>query len=412
MTSIDQAFVKAYARRNQSDREPREPGATGEDGSLQINQSAAQTASVWVDASNGPRLRNDPPETTGPKPHLELPPQRRATSGDPPRQTAAEYPSARAGEMPDPANQPAAEPAAGGSAPGGLAEPVGHAAQLESPLYAHATLAPELANLYAAPGPLTEPLTEPPAEPVMPPVADPPAPGQFHAPPAAVPEQPAAAPAAATPPRPFRAVWEVDRFETPETVARLFLNSTLFDQIGAQMAGAASDGLRSVWITSTKSGEGRSTTAVGTAMAAASAGLRVALVDADAGQPTLADDLRLDLEFGWLDALRGNLPIEEISVHGVEDHLTLIPLMPPPGSTAATAREIDQLVDELRRHFDLVILDGAPGAGMLVGQSVTAIDTALIVRDVTRTSAGEIHETSRRLRECGVQGVGVIENFS
>ena len=58
-----------------------------------------------------------------------------------------------------------------------------------------------------------------------------------------------------------------------------------------------------------KSGSAMPACAAAIAMAAAAAGIRVALVDADAENPSLADDLRLDLQYGWVDTIRGGLPI-------------------------------------------------------------------------------------------------------
>lgn len=457
MTSIDQAFVKAYARRNQTDHKPQGAGTTADDGSpddgsLHINHSAAGTASVWVDSAGGPRLRNDPPGGDTPKPHVDLAPQPDTASSKSPRVASATDESIAADKKPEGANPPLdVQPGARANSPAAVVSATPTTPQAsEETFYAHATLAPELANLYAEPVPPPAPAPNARFAPAPPapteseettdetnhvessgtaasPFTAATVPGHSPQPtkasvaagaaeksvrdqtaPADVPSTVASGVQA----RAFRAVWEVDRFEMPEAVTSLFLNTTLFEQLGDQMSEASSNGLGSVLITSAKAGEGRSTTAVGTALAAAAAGLRVALIDADAQQPTLADDLRLDLEYGWLDALRGNLPLEEVSVYSIEDRLTLVPLMPPPGKTAATIGEIDDLVRQVRKKFDLVLLDGPFGPQSILSQSVTAIDTALIIRDVARTTAEEVNEMSQHLRASGVRGIGMIENFS
>lgn len=210
--------------------------------------------------------------------------------------------------------------------------------------------------------------------------------------------------------KPFRAVWEVDAFELPAPVQKLFFASRVSEQVAGQLSQAINDGLRSMLITSVKSGEGRSTVATGIAMTVASAGYRVALIDADVQAPTLADELRLDVEFGWLDAIRGGLPIEEVSVHAISDGVTLVPLMPPQERTAASGQEIESLVAQLKSQFDLVVIDGPAGLHAVAEES-RAFDTALIVRDCDATQPAEINALSYRLREEGVQGVGVIENF-
>ena len=209
----------------------------------------------------------------------------------------------------------------------------------------------------------------------------------------------------------FRAVWEVDSFDTPAAVAEIFFTGWAFDETAKRMSAAVAGGLRTMLVTSTGSGEGRSTVAIGIAMSLGAAGRRVALVDADVRQPTLTDELRLDLEFGWLDAQRGGLPIEEVAVHSLADGVTLIPLMPPAGAAWATPAEIESLVGGLRDRFDLVIIDGPAGADAVV-DPCRAFDTAVIVRDVQNTDAAGVNELSYRLRDRGVRGIGVIENFT
>lgn len=212
--------------------------------------------------------------------------------------------------------------------------------------------------------------------------------------------------------KPFQAVWEVDVLDVPTTVADLFFEGSLFQQIAERMSDAVDSGLNSVIVTSAQSGEGRSSVAIGLAMAAAAAGKRVALVDANLEQPKLADELRLELQYGWIDTIRAGLPMKEVAVHAVEDGVTLIPLMPPQGKNLATGYEVVQLVDLLKDKFDLIILDGPTSQSGQIHQCASAVDSAIIVRDVTRTDTLAINEFSYRLRESGIRGVGVVENFT
>lgn len=208
----------------------------------------------------------------------------------------------------------------------------------------------------------------------------------------------------------FPAVWEVDHFDMPPIVTELFLGGFVADDLAQRMSTAVDQGLRSVLVSSVRPGEGRSTVAIGIAMSLAAVGYRVALVDADGANPTLADDLRLDIEYGWVDAQRGGLPVEEVAVRSLGDGVTLIPLMPPNGDTAATAEELRELIEPLKRQFHLVVIDG-PAEPSAVSPGAQAFDTALIVRDIASTDAEEIEGLSKQLRARGVQGVGVIENF-
>ena len=106
------------------------------------------------------------------------------------------------------------------------------------------------------------------------------------------------------------------------------------------------------------------------------------------------------------------MPIAEVAVYAVEDGVTLIPLMPPNGPTAATATELVQLLDVLRNKFELVIIDGPTSNESTIGSCASAVDAAIIVRNLSRTDARQVNDFSYRLREAGVKGVGIVENFA
>jgi MinD-like ATPase involved in chromosome partitioning or flagellar assembly len=148
-------------------------------------------------------------------------------------------------------------------------------------------------------------------------------------------------------------------------------------------------------------------------MAAAAAGLRVALVDGDCKAPTLCEILRLELEHGWIDCVRRGLPIKEVAVHAIEDGVTLIPLMAPSDVVgAASATETTRLIDRLRDYFDLVIVDGPVGSSSDIDQCGGAFDSAVIVCNPARTGGDEVKEVANRLTTAGVVGIGMVENFA
>ncbi len=392
MSSFDQAFVKAFARRNRSaaNQVAAKPVALkqaesaptvkplDEPGSLQVDRSVANSAQVWVDPIEDQIARADIANPAVPKPHID-------SASDPVTTHRSTL-------------------------------DVQTASSLQ---HIHTAYATAYADLAVAP------VQPPPAEEVapVPAVAEPPVEYPSVDPPQHV-EQPApigVSEVRIDPPAvganephtisPIQAVWEVDVFDVPATVADLFFEGRLFQQIAKRMSDAVSTGLRSILVTSTKAGEGRSSVAIGFAMAAAAAGIRVALVDADTEDPTLADDLRLQLEYGWVDTVRGGLPIKEVAVHAVEDGVTLIPLMPPHGRTAATGFEIVQLAELLKNRFELLVIDGPAGNSPNIHQCASVADSAVIVRDASRTDTLAINEFSYRLRESGAQGVGIVENF-
>jgi len=227
---------------------------------------------------------------------------------------------------------------------------------------------------------------------------------------AASPESTVASPVSTAASPAWVPAWQVPAFPLPEIAEALFMNSEtdVCQQLARRLADAHRSGLETIAITSVQPGEGRSTVALGLALSVALSGLRVALVDADPDGGTLAGDLSLELDHGWIDAIRGDVPLEEIAVASEADQITLIPLLERAGEVPPRPMEIRQLISRLRRQFDLILIDCPPSAT----EAVRLCHTALIVRDMQRTDTEAVESFALTLRRSGLQGIGVVENFT
>jgi Mrp family chromosome partitioning ATPase len=226
--------------------------------------------------------------------------------------------------------------------------------------------------------------------------------------------------------QPFTAVWEVDAFEFSDTVIALFGDVSLIKSIGFPLDRAVSEGLQTLLITSIEPGSGRTTIATGIAIAAATSGLRVALVDASmatapasasADKSSLADALNLEVQYGWIEAIRGGISIAETAIHSIEDQLTVLPLVVPMAGLPPTSDEFGRMIETLRQSFDLIVIDGPPCAEAAFRPLVshqsgsTAIDAAILVQDMRHTSADQANRAMETLRRDGITGLGMVQNF-
>jgi Mrp family chromosome partitioning ATPase len=208
------------------------------------------------------------------------------------------------------------------------------------------------------------------------------------------------------------AAWEVDAFDFPEQVAELFFGDQFFRSIARHMRESVDAGLGSVLVTSLESGNGRSTVAIGTALAAAATGLRVALVDVDIDAPDLSEQLRLETTVDWISALRNGQSLEQAAIASLEDGVTFLPLVDSfDRKTPITSLELDQLRDQITAGFDLVVFDGSPVKSWTSLHLARGVDSSLIVRDVRSASQQDVNAAAELLRRHGVRGIGVIENF-
>jgi Mrp family chromosome partitioning ATPase len=214
------------------------------------------------------------------------------------------------------------------------------------------------------------------------------------------------------------AAWEVDRFSWSRTVRNLYeKEAAYFRHAGKKLKDASREGLTRLAITASEPGEGCTTLAICLARAAAAAGARVALMDANLQKPELSELFGLDFANSWHEALDGKSPLSEASVVSLADELTLIPLAFNPKQTPLSLDDprLVRLLSEARDAFDLILIDLGVSLTGLIEPSVSdqpcGFDAAIVVRDVRRVSEQRTLETVAKLKNRGIDAVGIAENF-
>ncbi|BBU41199.1 MULTISPECIES: CpsD/CapB family tyrosine-protein kinase [Aeribacillus] len=120
--------------------------------------------------------------------------------------------------------------------------------------------------------------------------------------------------------------------------------------------------IRSIMITSTGPGEGKSTTAANLAVVFAQQGKQVLLIDADLRKPTVHYTFRLQNIHGLTSVLLRNATLQEaVSVSEV-DHLDVLTSGPIPPNPAEllSSRSMVELLKEAYDQYDIVIIDSPP----------------------------------------------------
>lgn len=121
-------------------------------------------------------------------------------------------------------------------------------------------------------------------------------------------------------------------------------------------------GAKTVLVTSSVPGEGKSTTATNLAIALAEAGQTVCLVDADLRRPMVNDYLGLDRSAGLTTALVGRADVNDLLQHWGDDDLYVLTSgqIPPNPSELLGSKPMKDLIDRLEAVFDSVIIDAPP----------------------------------------------------
>lgn len=368
-------------------------------------------ASVQVTTSWEEMLGVTPPLTTftpaavAPAPVVAAKP-----AAAPPEAKPAAKPEAAKTEAAKPEAKPAPQPASEAKVSAPTAKVEAPAAKPLPPVHT-----PRLDAAAAPPIPKPHvsfaPAAAPPAAPVTAPVAK-----------TAPPPQPAPAPA---PPAPsvaapalglLQPAWEVDRFQWPDHCRQLLSSENQYlTDVGVRLSNAARDGLNILAITSTRRGEGRTTLALCLARAAADAGVKVALVDADIENAQLVNELGVEASCGWQEVVLGKQPLSEAAIVSLEDKFAFFPW-----TSSATLKSLNdpratKVLREIAKTYSLVILDLGPVPGretrMFEDGENCPIDAAILVRDLRWTSAIEAQRVAAQLTAAGVESVGIAENF-
>ena len=167
---------------------------------------------------------------------------------------------------------------------------------------------------------------------------------------------------------------------------------------------SAEDGPRSVVVTSTVPGEGKTVVATNLAIALAQAGQRVILIDADMRRPKAHDLLEQAQEPGLSNLIVGNTKASDAVRPSSIRGLWVLPagrLPPNPAELLGSTRFRDFLVT-LRDHFDWVILDSPPvtDASVLAHLAdgvVFVVGAEMANRGAARTAVNQIQTANGKL---------------
>lgn len=175
-----------------------------------------------------------------------------------------------------------------------------------------------------------------------------------------------------------------------------------FSRLGSQVKVLA--------VTSSLAGEGKTTTSVGLARSAAIGGLHTVVVDCDLRQRAVNQLLQLKPAVGLMEVLNGTVTLDEALMLDELSGAMVLPLV----HTHHSPRDVfnsdamEQLMAELGRRFELVVLDTAPV--ILVTETRTLVrhaDAVLLLVHWRKTPRVLVQTALRLLATAGASVAGV-----
>lgn len=169
-------------------------------------------------------------------------------------------------------------------------------------------------------------------------------------------------------------------------------------------------GPRVIQITSTRSGEGKSVSSLGTALRFAGIGHRVLLIDADMRRPTFtssSESKSIGLSGVLTQKVNFASHVQQTSIEGLS-LITSGPQVPNPSELLASNR-LNELLAWAKKTYDYVIVDSPPVLGLadapIIGAKVSA---TLLVVDSGILRTPNIKGSIERLRFSGTKLLGVL----
>lgn len=196
-----------------------------------------------------------------------------------------------------------------------------------------------------------------------------------------------------------------DQRSTGAEAYRTLRTNLLFSQLGER--------LKTVVVTSSLEGEGKTTAAANLATTFAQQGVRVLLVDADLRKARMHAVFGLDPQPGLTEWLMGDVGPESAIRKTEVERLYVLPsgTLPPNPSELLGSPRMRKLVETLRDTFELVIFDSPPllAAGDAAVLGARADGVVLVVR-AGQTDRGAALEAVRQLDTVRARVLGAVLN--
>lgn len=172
--------------------------------------------------------------------------------------------------------------------------------------------------------------------------------------------------------------------------------------------------IKTIVVTSSLVGEGKSTVVGNLAYSLSQDGARVLVIDCDLRKPSIHENFLLSNEKGLTDVLFGKSDLKGVTKK-IEDSLFLITagtILPNPAEILGS-KEMENLIKELKINFDYIIIDTPP----ILPVSDTLLlaskaDATLIVVKARKTKEKMVNESYERLIEAKANVIGTVLNES
>lgn len=171
--------------------------------------------------------------------------------------------------------------------------------------------------------------------------------------------------------------------------------------------------IRSLALTSSGPGEGKSTTAANLAIVYAQQGKRVLLVDADLRKPTAHFSFRLENYIGFTNVLTRKTELEQAVQDSQTPNLFVLTSgpIPPNPSELLASKNMDRVLQEMYDNFDFILFDTPPTLAVTDAQILSnKVEATILVVSSGKTDRVAAQKAKDLLNNANARLLGVILN--
>jgi capsular exopolysaccharide synthesis family protein len=173
--------------------------------------------------------------------------------------------------------------------------------------------------------------------------------------------------------------------------------------------------LKVLAVTSSIAGEGKSSTATNLAVSFAEAGAKVLLIEGDLRRPRVAEYLGIEGGIGLTNVLTGRLAIEDVLQPWGKGGLTVLASGPIPPNPAELlgSKSMAQLLQSLKKTFEIIIIDTPPLLPVTDGAIISAeADGAILVVRHGKTKRQQVSRAIASLEAVDARLLGAVINMA
>jgi polysaccharide biosynthesis transport protein len=170
---------------------------------------------------------------------------------------------------------------------------------------------------------------------------------------------------------------------------------------------------RSILVSSAAPGEGKTATAVNTAISLAQTGARVVLVDTDMRRPRIHSALKIENDIGLSGFLSGTVGLKDVIKQTKVPNLCAITCgsVPPNPAELMLSRRLSQMTQVLSEYFDFVVFDSPPICNVSDARVIApTCDTTIFVVKACSTSRHLVKQALVHLLESNAHIAGIVLN--